>query len=108
MKRKELEKIVQFLCRYNKDDIGAIAKCYGFPDKQLKFKYLYEGKLMETEGVWGRFWSVISNDKENAILEVNSSMIFSKSSYYELDKSNAKLTNITKYYKPKEKETDND
>ena len=100
MKRKELEKIVEFLCRYNKDDIGASSKNYGFFDKQIKFKYLYDGKLMETESVWGMFWGVVSYDKEKAIIQVNLSMPFSKSSYYELNKANAKLQDITNYYKP--------
>jgi hypothetical protein len=108
MRKKELEKIVKFLCRYNKDDIGASAKCYGFFDKEISFKYLYDGKLMETEGVLGMFWSVVSNDKEKAIIQVNHSMVFSKPRYYELNKATANLTDITEYYKPKEKETEND
>lgn len=108
MRKKELEKIVKFLCRYNKDDIGASAKCYVWLDKEISFKYLYDGKLMETEGVFGMFWRVVSNDKEKAIIQVNHSMVFSKPRYYELNKATAKLTDITEYYKPKEKETEND
>lgn len=103
MRKKELEKIVKFLCYYNKDDIGASSNHYGFFDKEIKFKYLYDGKLMETEGVRGMFWGVVSNDKEKAIIEVTLSLPFSESSYYEINKANAKLTDITKYYKPEEK-----
>ena len=107
MRKKELEKIVKFLCRYNKDDIGASTKCYGLLDKEISFKYLYDGKLMETEGVLGRFWSAVSNDEEKAIIQVNYSMVFSKPRYYELNKATAKLKDITDYYKPKEKGEEN-
>lgn len=104
MKKKELEKIVQFLCKYNKDEIGADQYCFGFLEKELRFKYLYNGKLMQTDGVYGFAWKVIENNENNAIIEVADSMIFSENRYLFIDKESAKITNITKDYKLKTKE----
>lgn len=99
MRKKELEKIVEFLCYYNKDDIGSKSNGSIFC-RELRFIYLYDGKLMETEQVFGRAYDVISNEKHKAVIEVCSNLIFGSSMYYELDKPTAKLKDITDYYKP--------
>lgn len=100
MKKKELEKIVDFLCRYNKDDVVTTFTHFGYLVKEIKFKYLYNGKLMESEGVVGMYSVIVSNDKEKAIIRVGGYSPFSEGSYYELDKRSAKLIDITNYYKP--------
>lgn len=98
MTKKELEKTVKFLCMNNKDDVGSVIQRYitnVWRFCTIRFQYLYNGKLMETKEVICSSYNVISNHKDNAIIETYDELPYT-TTLYKLDKETAKLTEIKK------------
>lgn len=96
-KIKQLEKKVDFLCRYDKDEVAIIFKRYApFRCGECCLRYIYDGELKEVELPDYRFpYADILENCENMIIV----KIYNK--YWKVDKSTGELHNITGFYKEK-------
>ena len=94
-KIKQLEKKVDFLCKYDKDEIAIVyTRFTPFYCGNFCVRYIYDGDLKETTGSTMNFPIIIENTEHIAILKDNSD-------YWKLDKPTGTLHNITGFYKEK-------
>lgn len=95
MTKKELEKTVRFLCRYNKNEIGSLVTRYRLRFRsfcEICFQYLYDGKLMETRKIVGSSYDIVSNQEDRAVISIYDDFPCRTITHYELDKTTAILT----------------
>ena len=94
-KIKQLEKKVDFLCQYDKDEVAIIFKRYAlFRCGEFCARYIYGGDLKEVTIPTTNFPTIIENTEHIAILKGNID-------YWKLDKPTGTLHNITGFYKEK-------
>ena len=94
-KIKQLEKKVDFLCQYDKDEIAIVyTRFMAFGFGKFYARYIYDGDLKEVKIPTTNFPIIIENTEYIAILKGNIS-------YWKLDKPTGTLHDITGFYKEK-------